>query len=256
MDLASDLAMMIRNISSEVSGGALKSTALYGRVVGYHQDSNNMVVAIPHYVQANGTVPQIHVPIGCFMAGNGYGDYFYAETGQLCLLLVMEADTGDTIHGFLLNDAANPPPNLGGDPNTPRAPLEAGERIIIGRNGQIIRFAANGDLQLVGVGNARLGSRADGGANFGTTPVAVEGSTSTHDHDLSIFVTAFAGVLNAIMPPVPLTTNALGGILTSLLTPGVATNIFAATIDSKGGGPLAAGTGGAQTVLAPGPGES
>lgn len=231
MDLASDLAMMIRNISSEVSGGSLRSTALYGRVVGYHQDSNNMVVAIPHYAQANGTVPQIHVPIGCFMAGSGYGDFFYAETGQLCLLLVVEADTGDAVHGFLLCDADNLPPNLEGDSGTPNAPLEVGERIIVGRNGQVFRFSSVGDILVSAAGNVRLGSRS---ANFGTTPVAVEGTGVVPNSAFLTWITSVQTALSSlgfpIAPPWP-------------VTPG---SPFANIQPGQG----------AQTVLAPGPGES
>jgi len=275
MDVASDLGMLIRNISLELSGGETSTTALYGRVVGYHQDSNNIQVAIPHYAASGGSVPILSVPVGCFMVGAGYGDYFFAEIGVLCILLVIEADTGDSIHGFLLNDATALPPDLQGDANTPTEPLQAGDRIIMGKNGQVIRFSPSGDLQLCCTGEGppstaklRLGSRS---SEFGTTPVAVEGSTATHNHDLSIFYSSFSAAITAAAaaqlsgnPTGSAALTALVAALTSVFGPpgspptaaAPVTAIFAATIDSKDGGPLASGTGGAQSVLAPGPGES
>ena len=119
----------------------------------------------------------------------------------------------------------------------PPGGVQPGERIIQGQGGKSLKW---GQSALI--------------ANGGSTPVAVEGSTVTHDHTLTAFLTAFAAACTAAGSAPPLTGIALGEIISTLISPATGST------DTAGNGgttPAAVDVGqGAQDFHAPGPGGS
>ena len=252
MDVASDLAILMRNIAAEVSFGRGSPTyALFGRVASYDPTTDRTQVQVVHWGPTQQDQLIISIPTSGEMKGDGYGDYFYPDEGTLCLVLLVERSTGDSISLQLLNDDVNQPPSWG---SGIAAKLTPGERIIWSKSGFLARFNAAGKLQL-------------GSTSGGTTPVAVEGSSVTHNHTLVQFyaelataianyiianpptaascgLTDVAAIFAALAAPTPVPTDTAG----DTTMPGVLTT---AVVDTA-----TEGTGGAQSVLAPGPGGS
>ena len=196
MDVAADLAILIRNISSEIHGGQAPggSAVVDGRVVNYSQKDNLLSVALTHYALRDGEPFILSVPYSMFMAGDTYGDYFYPETDLLCTIVVVESSTGESIQINFAHDALNPPANLNGStndsPNNPSiiAPLQPGERLILHKGGYALRFTAIG---------IQLGSTSYGGQ----VPAAVEGSIVDPTALLAALQVIVTAAVAACSPP-------------------------------------------------------
>jgi hypothetical protein len=253
MDVAADLAMLIRNIASEISSGQASPGVIDGRVIGYDQALGTITVVIPKYHHPNGNPFTLEVPYGMFMAGDTYGDYFYPEVGLFCTLAVIEGATGETVQINFAHDAVNPPANLEGSadpsPNAPSiiAPLQPGERLILPKSGFGIRFSADDGIQ--------MGGTTDGGQ----VPSAVEGSIVDPTALLSALENAASVAASDAVPG--------DGGKVAFLSFASTLRILIATspayleptdalcwIDDPAHDPTV-GSGGAQSILLPGPGQ-
>lgn len=247
MDLGSELAMHIRNIAAEVctNTAANKVAVLEGRIDAYDQANGTVDIVLAQYYTPGNPPYKVTVPYGLFMAGNGYGDYFYPEPGQSCVILAF-ADAGDGgwVQVALTHDTLNPPANFTGSGIA--GPLQPGDRAIYAKGDWLIR---------AGSGKIQLGSTGAGG----TTPTAVEGSYVTHAHTLTTFLALLAAEIATYISANPSTAAMCG--LTDVAA------VFAALVAAQtdiAGNPLAGGLTpsatdvgqGAQSVLLPAPGQS
>lgn len=236
---ADDFVLLIKQTAQEQIGSV--RTATLGYVAGYDPTTATITAVVPSYCspdpQTGAPTPVVVGPIrlGTSWAGNGIGLQVAPAKagatpqdptqGEPVLIVQLGHGTGISVAAVMLFNATFAPPDTA---------LAAGDAILKGAGGATIKLQG-GNIVIQG----------------GSTPVAVEGSKTTHQHGLSTFVDALVTALNTD-GSAPLTGTSLAAIFSGL-TPAPPAPSTAVTDSADA--PVVAGQG-AQDVLAPGPGGS
>ena len=199
---ADDLIHLIKQVARDEVGTPTLVT--WGYVSAYDASTHSIRAILPTFRTPgpNGlqAIQTDWIQLGTPWSGNGFGDqmspYAAGATqsnpagGEQVQISIVSTVTGASVATAMLYNQSYQPP--GG--------VQPGERIIQGQGGKSLKW---GQSALI--------------ANGGSTPVAVEGSTVTHDHTLTAFLTAFAAACTAAGSAPPLTGIALGEIISTLI---------------------------------------
>jgi hypothetical protein len=247
---ADELLHLIREVARTEAIPDVINT--WGYVAAYDVDTHSIKAVLPTFrtTGPGGVLQPVvtdWIQLGTPWAGDGFGDQMapYAASatpanpgaGEQVQIAIISGATGASYApAMLFNQTYGPP---GG--------IAPGERIIQSQGGKSVKFGID---QVI--------------VNAGETPVAVEGSTVTHEHGLYSYNTVLAGLINDLStldPPITTVAELIPALVT-IFTELAGTEPVPASITDVAGNmeegavtPAAVDVGqGAQDFFAPSPG--
>lgn len=233
---ADSLVHLIKQLARDEVGH--QTFATWGYVAAYDVATHSIKAVLPTFraTGPNGELQPIvtdWIQLATPWSGDGFGDqmspYAAAATpqdpslGEQVQISIISSTTGASVATAMLFNTKYPPP--GG--------INPGERILKSQAGNFVLIGQD-QVQISADAKSVVVNQDDVVINGGDTPVAVEGSTATHDHGLATLIAAINTGLSA----------AASGTYTPV-SPSIVTAETAAAIDAGRG---------AQDFLAPAPG--